>query len=345
MPSTTRAARSTRPAPAPTAPAPFPGTVAAGVPMGATQKASVQLRFGPVSATVAIVSAVAENKDGALRLVCTNTHEGGIANLGSAEASYTPIKRVDSCPTCGSSEHLGRAKEVADGLVPIPAEVLVAADAADAEFGKEISLVAHPAEAVEALTRPTGSRYYLHVKSGQSDNYALLREMVRRRPNLAYMALFALKGAAYGYRLVLDGEALMLVQLCEPSSVRARPVVAGTANETYLDLALTMADASVTPFDPAAYVRPKSRMIAEYIEGKSPFEIVVFGTRPSGEVTDLLSALRASVAASVRTSIKTSANKAPTRTRTPAKKAAAKAPTKATPAKTTAPRTRARKAS
>lgn len=281
------------------------------MPLGSTQKANVQLTFGPISVGVSVLSTVAEDKEASLRIVCNGEH--GISDLGAAGPTFLPINRIDSCPQCGMSDHLGRAKEVADGLILIPADVLKMAEDGDAAFSKEITLHAHPSHQVEALSRPTGSRYYLNVKVGTSSNYALLRELVRQRPEVAYMAQFSLKGAALQYRLMLDGDTLMLVQFADPANVRARPVVAGDVNQAYLDLALTLTDQEISDYNPADYARPKSLVIGAYIDGKTP-TVSATGTPVTGQVTDLLEALQSAVAATApkksRTARKTAAKKA-----------------------------------
>lgn len=281
------------------------------MPLGSTQKANVQLTFGPISVGVSVHSTVAEDKEASLRIVCTGEH--GMSDLGAAGPTFLPMNRVDKCPQCGNGNHLGRAKEVGDGLVLIPAEVLKQAEEGDALFGGEIKLVAHDVAQVEAATRPTGSRYYLNVKAGISNNYALMRELVLARPNLAFVARFSLKGAAYPYRLMVDGDALMLVQLADPVNVRARPVVMGEVNPAYLELALKLADQDVRAYSPADYVRPKSRIIGEFVEGKTPTVFSTDGAPVTGQVTDLLEALQASVKAT-----------APKKARAPRKPAAKK---------------------
>lgn len=272
-----------------------PTVAAPAMPLGSTQKANVQLTFGPISVGVSVHSAVAEDKEASLRIVCTGQH--GVSDLGAAGPTFLPMNRVDRCPECGNGDNLGRAKEVAEGLIPIPAEVLKQAETAEAEFGKEIKLVSHLASEIDALTRPTGSRYYLNVKVGLSNNYALMRQMIRERPNLAFVARFSLKGAAYPYRLMLDGDTLMLVQLADPTNLRARPAVEGEVVAAYLELALTLADQDVHAYVPSDYVRPKARIISEFIEGKTPTVFAPNGAPVTGQVTDLLEALKASVAA------------------------------------------------
>ncbi len=298
------------------------------LPMSRAIKAGVTLRFGLAQIPVSLHStAKVEDDEGELKTVC---HGHGAPETFVFEGSgkthtLSTIKQVRSCPVCTATQEFGKAHPVGEGLVEIPEDVLAAAQAADDAFAKEIALEVHPAAEWAQHAMPTGKSYYVSVK-GSGAGYVLMVALLRKRPDLAFIAMHSVRGAAHLYQLVVadDADVLMLVQMADPELVRAAPKVTGEVKPIELAAAERLADDLLAPLDPTVYTRPKQRVIAEYLEGRvpvaalSPQEVAAGG----GQVLSLMAALEASVESKGG--------------KVPAQKTPAKAPAKKTAAKKTA---------
>jgi non-homologous end joining protein Ku len=293
-------------------------------------KSGVMLRLGLVAIPVTVHSTVADDDGFELKTVCAGGHGSVEGHTGSGKShALTGTRQLRVCPACEATEDFGKALEYGEGLVPVDAGVLEAATAADSAHSGEIVLNMHPAADVEANTMPTGRSYYVSSKVGGSA-YATIAEVIRRRPEVAFVALYAVRAnaAALPYRLVADEDGLRLVQLADPSLVRERPkMVVGEVVAAELAMAETLVNSMVTAYDATSYARPRHKVLAEHLEGKAP---IVAGEAPAAaeNVVDLLSALQASVAAVApkQQPVPRQAQTRKTTAKTAAKKTAAKRP-------------------
>lgn len=290
---------------------------------GRTARKEVTLKFGEVIAfKVNVFGAVAEDKNSSLHNACMNDHP------------ITLTKQKLYCPVCNGNginaepqTGLVKAQSTPDGLVFIPAETLAAANEAEMAFYEVIDLSVHDTTEVSSVLQPSGKSYYLDVSSPAFANlYTMLADLVRDRPDKAFMARWTLKTAVTTYRLVLAGEGtLVLQQQADPDLVRAMPVVASTKPKVAAEsmILAQLADALTVPFDVAAISgRAKSKVLAEYTEGQVAVAATAAGVPvPAAGLLDLTALLTAALEKAAPPVVEVEAKPA---RKTPVKRAAAR---------------------
>jgi DNA end-binding protein Ku len=164
--------------------------------------------------------------------------------------------------------------------------------------------------------------YFLGPDKGGDKPYALLAEAMRRAGRTA-VARWAARGKQYIVQLrPVEGGIVMQQLLYAPEvrSIGEVEIPAATVKDQELALAQQLiAQISVDTFDPTAYKDDvKARIeaaIERKIEGKE-IEVAPTLSEPSGQVIDLMEALRASVAQ--KAAVKPAAARKPPRKATPA---------------------------
>jgi DNA end-binding protein Ku len=157
-----------------------------------------------------------------------------------------------------------------------------------------------PAESIDPVYYDRA--YFLGPDKGGDKPYALLAEAMRRAGRTA-VARWAARGKQYIVQLrPVEGGIVMQQLLYAPEvrSIGEIEIPAATVKDQELALAQQLiAQISVDGFDPAAYKDDvKARIeaaIERKIEGKE-IEVAPTLAEPSGQVIDLMEALRASVA-------------------------------------------------
>jgi hypothetical protein len=282
------------------------------LPVSRAIKRNVSLRLDTFAFPVTIHSSVAEDTDAQLKTVChgqegmdrvTNLATGAgktvsAAALKKAKHALSTVNSHLICPVCDAHSGFGKGRPVDGGIVGLSAEVLAAADAADAKFISTMTLQPYLAAEVHAELVPSGKTYYLSV-SANKDLYALIVALVKKRTDIAYVTQWAVRTAASPFQLVVEpGDVLALRQLADPALVRARPQMSGgVVNETYMRAAEELSDLLIEPFDVTKFERPRTRIIAEFVAGQTPTVVPVDGSAVEGaQVLSLLDALEAAKA-------------------------------------------------
>jgi non-homologous end joining protein Ku len=281
-------------------------------PLKTATSTGVAVSLGMLNLLVSVHAAVGEDDGAGLRTVCVNDH------------APTPIRQKYVCPVCESDdrESFAKARQVGDGYVVIPEEVIEAEKAERDAFKKTITLTIHPVTEVTSVLMPSGKCYYLALKSPTQnalDTYSLLSQLVTSRPDLAFMTKFTLRSATSVFRLSVAGEGtLLLTQMAEAELVREHPAITfSDVNPRMLELASVLADQETQPFL-ATHGSGKSHIIAAYAESQTPIAPVSTGQESPasvGNVLDLTALLEAAVgqAAPKSTPKKTAAKKTATR--------------------------------
>lgn len=283
------------------------------LPLSRALKRNVSLRLDAFAFPVTIHSSVAEDTEGALKTVCHGqakveqvthlaTGAGKSVSAATLAKAKHPVSLVNShmiCPVCDAREGFGKGKPVDGGIVELPTGVLEAADGADAQFGAAMMLQPYPAAEVHEALVLSGKTYYLSV-SANKDLYALIVALVKKRTDIAYVTQWSVRTAASPFQLVVEaGDVLALRQLADPSLMRARPQVSGgVVSDVLMKAAEELSDLLLEPFDVTKFDRPRTRIITEFVAGKTPeIPVVAVGESSSGgQVLSLLDALEAAKA-------------------------------------------------
>ncbi len=254
----------------------------------------VELSLGMLGIVVSVYGAVGDADTGSTVTVCADNH------------APTPTKRPYICEVCGKTGHVGvfqKAAAVGDGFVIVPPEVIAENKAAADAFKKKMDFTVHPADEVSSVLMPSGKSYYLTMKTPnerQVETYTLLVELVKARPDLAFMAKFALRTVVSVFQLVVSGEStLTLRQMADAELVRKHPVVPEfTLDPAAVRLASALADTRVQPFLVADHGTGKSQIIELYTATQEPVASAarpVVETASTGNVLSLLEQMQAAV--------------------------------------------------
>lgn len=156
--------------------------------------------------------------------------------------------------------------------------------------------------------------YYLEPDRGADKQYALLREALRKSKKVA-VAKYVLRNREHLAVIKTVGPALVMNQMRFPQEVRQPSGLnlpdAKQANKKELDLALALVDQLTTSFIPEdfhdEYTAELEHRIQQKIKGKKPKK-AESAPQPTG-VTDLMSALKASLEQSQKNSPKSAGGK------------------------------------
>jgi non-homologous end joining protein Ku len=274
-------------------------------PLTSATSAGVTLSFGMIAVAVSVHGAVGEDDSRSMKIVCEHGH------------AATPVKQRltcgviyadgTACGNDGSEEPFTRARQVGDGFVVIPPEVIEKDKEASAVFKKSIALSVHPLHEVTSVLMPSGKSYYLSIKAASASavlNYTLLSRLVTDNPDKAFMAKFTLRSATSLFQLVSAGAGtLVLRQMADADLVREHPSIPfADLDERTLELAGMLAEQQLTPFLVAEHGSGKSSIIADYAASQTPVTPVDVASvaKPeataSATVSDLTAALEAMLA-------------------------------------------------
>jgi non-homologous end joining protein Ku len=265
-------------------------------PLKTATSTGVAMSLGMLNLLVSVHAAVGEDDGAGLRTVCVNDH------------APTPIRQKYVCPVCESDDRasFAKARQVGDGYVVIPEEVIETEKLERKSFSKNMTLTVHPAVEVTSMLMPSGKCYYLALKNPTQnalDTYTLVSQLITSRPDLAFMTKFTLRTATSVFRLSVAGAGtLLLTQMAEAELVREHPPITfSDINPRMLELASVLADQQMVPFL-ATHGSGKSHIIAAYAESQTPIAPAASTTEEApaatGNVLDLLTRLEATVGAS-----------------------------------------------
>jgi non-homologous end joining protein Ku len=166
----------------------------------------------------------------------------------------------------------------------------------------ELTLRIHPADQVEAATRPGDLGYRLRPASkkgvvGPTKPYGILLGFASN-PEVALIGELNLRGVVKLYRLVVHRGQLLLHELIRPDELAATDDIdLADVSEAEVERARSLAAGMVEDFDPAAYRNLTVERIAELVASKAgdatptPTE----AKAPVAEVADILSLLERSI--------------------------------------------------
>jgi non-homologous end joining protein Ku len=276
-----------------------------------TLRSDISVRLGLITFSVAVQSAVSEDQDAKLNTVCNDGHEP------------VRVKQTTGCPTCakeGSLYSFPRGKDNGDGTFTVlTREQVDAAYEVAEDVKKTITLTAHPAAEVTQHTLPGEKVYYLAEGKAASEGYPVLVELVKRRPDIAFCTVFAVRSAPALYRLAVFNDRLALHAIAWPERINEAPTLRSSGyNEALLPMAEQFIDSLLMPFDPATFVDSRKVKLAEALGAAAPVAIVSEGKGDSPLLTLLRSAVEPKAVPKPRAPRRTTTTKAP------AKKAAAK---------------------
>lgn len=193
----------------------------------------------------------------------------------------------------------GRGKKVGDVLYSLTGAEVEAARKSDHE-GTTLEVRVHPAEQVEAMTRPTGIAYAFMPTAAKDPFYGILCELVDSL-STALVGILVLRGKEKLFRIVRDTHGLSLIELCRPEELYAFETVEQPFEPAMMDLARKIVEAAKCDFVATDYTDGTAGRVEAIIEAKSTGAPVAIVRPAKVEQGDdplaVLAALEASLAA------------------------------------------------
>jgi DNA end-binding protein Ku len=236
----------------------------------------------------------------------TEDHDLSLHQVHDADGGRIRYQR--RCEICGrvvDYQHIDRAYDAGDRTVVITDEDL---KSLPVERSREIDVVEFvPSEQVDTIRLDRS--YYLEPDSKSPRSYMLLRRVLEKADRIAIVQ-FTLRQKTRLGALRVHGDVLLLQSLLWDDEVRQADFPSLKTDVRIQQRELEMAESLVksfeTDFSPADYtdeyqVQLKQLVDAKLAQGESLDTEATFGKQPeaegSGEVIDLMEALRRSVAA------------------------------------------------
>jgi non-homologous end joining protein Ku len=256
--------------------------------------AGVTLSYGMIAVPVSVHAAVGEEESSGMRIVCVNEH------------AATPTKTSMQCPVCASQNRstFVKARQIGDGFVVVPPEVIADALAAAVPFKKSLSLTVHPAEQVSSVLLPSGKSYYLSLKNpvkGVLDAYSALSALITDRPDLAFMTKFSMRGPVSLFQLTVAGPGtLVLRQMSDAALVREHPAIEFTdVTDSNRQILAMIAERDCVDFVATDHGSGQNTIIADYAATQTPVAAEATGgvvSASNGTVVDITSLLASMLA-------------------------------------------------
>ncbi|MDQ1512456.1 MAG: end-binding protein Ku [Microbacteriaceae bacterium] len=236
----------------------------------------------------------------------TEDHDLSLHQVHDADGGRIRYQR--RCEICGrivDYQHIDRAYDAGDRTVVITDEDL---KTLPVERSREIDVVEFvPSEQVDTIR--LDRNYYLEPDSKSPRSYMLLKRVLEKADRIAIVQ-FTLRQKTRLGALRVHGDVLLLQSLLWDDEVRQADFPSLKTDVRIQQRELEMAESLVksfeTDFSPADYtdeyqVQLKQLVEAKLAQGESVDTEATFGKQPetegSGEVIDLMEALRRSVAA------------------------------------------------
>ena len=253
------------------------------------------LAFGLISTQVRLTGAVDKQTTPKLNTVCVGQPTG-------VHPDHPPVavKQAMECSLCGvinDKSTLKKGQPSGDGFVIVDADKIKAArtETGD-EHKKSIKFTAHKAEEVTKDTAPNGTLYYLEPEAG-ADAYALLRDLIAKHPEVAFVALYTVSSRVGMYVARVHDNTIVLEGLHRESELKAAPEFDDApVNEDLYGMAEQFLNGMVTDFDADSYEDAYTARLTEMLEST---RVVAGGLLLASEDTgdgkgvDLMSALKA----------------------------------------------------
>ncbi|MFV0451711.1 MAG: Ku protein [Propioniciclava sp.] len=231
----------------------------------------------------------------------TETKDVSFRQVHPADSGRIKYKRV--CDVCGEEipyAEIGKGYETADGRMVI----LESADFNDLPLptAKQVEIIQF-IQLDELDPTAYDKAYVLEADGPGAKPYVLLREALIRE-NKAALVKVALRSKESAALIRPDGDLLMMHTLMWPDELRdvsfAAPPADVIASDAEVAMASTFIDQLTAPYDPSlltdSYREALEQLVASKL-GEAPAPEVAEDDAGSGEVVDLVAALRASVEA------------------------------------------------
>jgi len=251
------------------------------------------LAFGLISTQVRLTGAVEKDTTPRLNTLCVGAEKG-------TDHAPAPIKQANTCAECGLLEDktvLKKGRPAGDGYVIVDAEeVAKARTETGAEFKKSIKFTAHKAGDVIDGTAPNGTLYYLAPESG-GDAYTLLRDLITKHPEVAFVALYTVTSRVGMYVARVHDDTIVLEGRYRESELKAAPEFdESPVNEQLYGMAEQFLDSMVTEFDADSYADSYTARINEMLDASTPVAAATSEADSGGAGVDLMAALQAELA-------------------------------------------------
>lgn len=231
----------------------------------------------------------------------TETKDISFRQVHPADGGRIKYKRV--CEVCGKEipyAEIGKGYETADGRMVI----LEAEDFNDLPLptAKQVEILQF-IQLDELDPTAYDKAYVLEAEGPGAKPYVLLREALRREDKAALVKV-ALRSRESVALIRPDGDVLMMHTLLWPDELRdvgfAAPPADVAASDAEVAMASTFIDQLSAPYDPEALTDSYREALEQVVAAKlgdAPAPVAVEEAGSSGDVVDLVAALRASVEA------------------------------------------------
>lgn len=221
--------------------------------------------FGLISTTVRLTGAV-ERENTSLTTLCVGDEKG---------SAHTPVqpKQKYYCPECDmvleDRALLKKGHSHGDGFVLVdPDEVRQARDETAEQYKKSVKFTAHPAGEVLERTAPNGTLYYLQPQTAAAvEAYALLRDLIARNPDRAFVALYTVTSRIGMYVARVHGDTIVLEGRHRVTELRETPEIPeAPENEALAGMAQQFLESMVDEFDPDTYKDTYAERLQEMLQ-------------------------------------------------------------------------------
>lgn len=257
------------------------------------------LQIGGLLTVLVDIDSAVETAPG-LKTVCKGTGTPHVA---------TALKQHLTCPNCGNEDPTFFEKASVDGgefLVVGQDEVSQAREAAVGTTKDLISLTPHPtAQVRESTIMGKGVYYLMPHKPAYAPLYGLFVDTLKRRPEVAWLALWTPATKPNLYEVRLFGDTLVMEERARTETLKVAQVARDEDSVTdgFRSQVDMLISATESPYDPAKYVDQYAAQMLELLATKQA-EVGVLGEAKAGArplalapVIDLAAALAASLSA------------------------------------------------
>jgi len=192
-----------------------------------------------------------------------------------------------------------KAVEVNGELVRTSDEEAATVKQPDVE-SRQVALSVVPAEQIDSVSLPSGNIYRVRLKKTDEinrRNYALLRSLVRGRPEVAFIGEAVIKGVVKLYRLIVWQGDVVLTEMVRPSEFYL-PEDNGVdeGEQRHVQMGNALIDAMLEDFDPQAWSDRAAQRLAVLQTSMESGGDEAAEPETDAAVSDLLALLEQSVA-------------------------------------------------
>jgi len=235
--------------------------------MAEFSRKGITVAFGLISTQVRLTGAVEKETTPRLNTLCVGAESGTEHPPVAIKTSYV----CDQCGLLHDKTVLKKGRPAGDGFVIVEATDIEQTRAeTGAEFKKTVKFTAHPAEDVLDGTAPNGTLYYLSPESG-GDTYALLRDLIEKHPEVAFVALYTVSSRVGMYVARIHNGAIVLEGRHRESELKSAPEIPDAdVNTELFDMAEMFLSKMVTEFEAESYADQYTEKIRSMLDVATP---------------------------------------------------------------------------